>query len=74
MSERDLIERLRECDQPLINQPLPFSQVRQRIRDAASALEEAAATIARLSEALAEAEKKGAEDWQSIETAPKDGT
>lgn len=31
-------------------------------------------TIARLSEALAEAEKKGAEDWQPIETAPKDGT
>lgn len=34
--------------------------------------EEAAATIARLSEALAEAEKKGAEDWQPIETAPDD--
>lgn len=32
------------------------------------------ATIARLSEALAEAEKKGAEDWQPIETAPRDGT
>ncbi|WP_156421758.1 hypothetical protein, partial [Aureimonas ureilytica] len=72
MSERDLIEKAKsyiENSRPRPDRVLVDLGFVYDVRDRMLAAQD---TIARLSEALAEAEKKGAEDWQPIETAPRD--
>ncbi len=65
MSERDLIERLEEAT-------LQWLELRDE--ENAALAQEASDAIARLSEALAEAEKKGDEDWRDMASAPRDAS
>jgi hypothetical protein len=77
MERNDLIERLRAArvGTPCHGEVFALKIVPNPLcAEAADRIEADAVTIASLSGELAEAEKKGAEDWQPIETAPKDGT
>jgi len=70
MERSDLIERLLNPLWAHMRGGEPHLDAEATLAD----LKEAATTIASLSEALAEAEKKGAEDWRGMASAPRDAS